>query len=78
MNHRRFSEHVQLLTVVRCMQRIISAAVAMLICSSESGVLIGLYVSFLLGSNLKIAGLHFVLNILINFSIIIFHFPLLT
>lgn len=27
----------------------------MLICLSESGVLIGLYVSFLLGSNLKIA-----------------------
>ena len=78
MNHSRFSEHVQLLTVVRCMQRIISAAVTMLICSSESGVLIGLYVSFLLGSNLKIAGLHFVLNILINFSIIIFQFPLLT
>ena len=78
MNRSRFSEQVQLLTVVRCMQRIISAAVTMLICSSESGVLIGLYVSFLLGSNLKIAGLHFVLNILINFSIIIFHFPLLT
>jgi len=58
------------------MQRIISAAVTMLICLSESGVLIGLYVSFLLGSNLKIAVLHFVLNILINF-IIVFYFPLL-
>lgn len=59
------------------MQRIISAAVTMLICLSESGVLIGLYVSLLLDSNLKIAVLHFVLNILINFSIIVFHFPLL-
>ena len=59
------------------MQRIIGAAVTMLICLSESGVLIGLYVSLLLGSNLKIAVLHFVLNILINFSIIVFHFPLL-
>lgn len=49
MNHSRFSEHVQLLTVVRCMQRIISAAVTMLICLSERGGLIGLYVSFLLG-----------------------------
>lgn len=54
-----------------------SAAVTMLICLSERGGLIGLYVSFLLGSNLKIAGLHFVLNILINFSITVFHFPLL-
>ena len=53
------------------------AAVTMLICLSERGGLIGLYVSFLLGSNLKIAGLHFVLNILINFSTTVFHFLLL-